>query len=187
MRWQSLTHLAASTLLAMATSACVGEYEMTQPGPGGDEENPGGDTDGDITAEEMFNSTVAEGLQTECGVCHAGTDLEDALGGPDWLGPSIDVMYSSILGFTTVEGLPLIGPTPGDSQLYYKGVHPPGVALSDDLKAKVGAWILAQAEEDGFEPEPEPDPENPEEEEPAPTAPDTLVEALELFSNCMTY
>lgn len=187
MRWQTLTQLAASTLFAMATSACVGEYEMNQPTPGGDDDGDNGG-DGDVGAEELFNTTVAEGLQTECGVCHAGTNLEDVLGGPDWLGPDMESMYSSILGFTSTEGLPLIGPTPGDSQLYYKGAHPPGLALSDGLKAKVGDWILAQAEEDGITPDPEPEPDPDEEEpDPVPAGPDTLVEALELFSNCMTY
>jgi cytochrome c553 len=184
MRWQPLTHLAASALFAMATSACVGEYEMNQPTPGGDEDDDDG-TDGDITAEEMFNSTVAEGLRTECGTCHAGEDLDDTLGGPDWLGPDIDSSYATLRGYTSVEGLPLVGPTPGDSQIYYKGAHPPGVALSDALKPKVGEWIAAQALEDGIDPDPKPDEEEPDPE--TPTGPDTLVEALELFSNCMTY
>lgn len=184
MRSQTLTYLAASALLAMATSACVGEYEMNPPPPGGDEDDDG-DTDGDITAEEMFNSTVAEGLQTECGTCHSGTNLEDVLAGQDFLGPDIDSAYATTRGYSTVEGTALIGPTPGDSPIYYKGAHPPGVAPSDGLKAKLADWIVAQAVEDGIEPEPEPDPEDPEPE--TPTGPDTLVEALELFSSCMTY
>ena len=187
MRRTNLTQLAASTLLAMATAACVGEYEMNQPTPDGEEDDDDG-TGGDSgTAEELFNSTVADGLSTECGVCHAGTNLDDVLGGPDWLGPDKASMYDSIRGFTSVEGLPLIGPTPGDSQIYYKGAHPPGLALSDGLKAKVADWIIAQAEEDGIEPEPEPDPEEEPDPDPVPAGPDTLVEALQLFSNCMSY
>jgi hypothetical protein len=187
MRWTNLTQLAASALLAMATTACVGEYEMNQPGPG-DDDGDGDTGGGDQTAEELYYATVADGLATECGTCHVGTNPEDVLGGPDFMGPDASTSYGSVRTWTTVEEVPLIGPTPGDSQLYYKGAHPPGLALSDGLKAKVGDWILAQAEEDGITPDPEPEPDPDEEEpDPVPAGPDTLVEALELFSNCMTY
>ena len=188
MRWQTLTQLAASTLFAMATSACVGEYEMNQPTPGGEDDGDDGDNGGEVSAEEMYYATVADGLGVECGTCHVGTNPDDVLGGPDFMGPTVDSSYDSIRSWLTVEEVPLVGPTPGDSQIYYKGAHPPGVALSDELKAKVADWILVQAEEDGIQPEPDPEPDPDEEEpEPTPTGPDTLVEALELFSNCMTY
>jgi len=188
MRLQSLTQLAASLLLAAATTGCVGEYEMTQgPGTGDGDDDGSGDGSGSVTAAEMFNSDVQPGLQAECGACHMGPDVTDVVTGPDWLGPDAASSYVTIKGYVAVDGVPIVGPTPGDSQLYFKGAHPPGVALSDGLKTKVSAWIVAQAEEDGISPEPDPDPDPDPQPDPEQTAPDTLVEALTLFSSCMSY
>jgi hypothetical protein len=87
-----------------------------------------------------------------------------------------------------VDGSPIVGNSPENSKLLLHGVHA-GPALSESLKAKMSDWIVAQAEEDGVSPPGDDDDIDPPDPDDPPTAepPDTLVEALTLFANCMTY
>lgn len=179
MRLHSLSSIAASLLLV----GCVGEYQPSdQGGSGGDEPGDG------ASAEELYLALNDQQI-AECGACHMGANLDDTTTGPDYLGPDRASSYATILEYKSwVDGSPIVGNSPENSKLLLHGVHA-GPALSDGLKDKMSEWIIAQAEEDGVAPPDDdgdidpPDPDEPPTAEP----PDTLVEALTLFANCMTY
>lgn len=182
MRLHSLSSIAASLLLA----GCVGEYQPMEGGGGGGGDDP---PDG-ATAEELYNALNDQQI-AECGACHVGANLDDTTTGPDYMGTDKASSYATIMAYRSwVDGSPIIGNSPDNSKLIIHGVHA-GPALSEDLKAKMSEWIQVQAEEDGVAPPDDDDDEidPPDDDEPAPTAepPDTLIEALTLFSNCMTY
>lgn len=181
MRLHSLSSIAASLLLV----GCVGEYQPSDQGGGG---GGGDDPPEGATARELYDALNDQQI-AECGACHVGANLDDTTTGPDYLGTDKATSYETILAYKSwVDGSPLVGNSPENSKLILHGVHA-GPAMSDDLKARVSEWITVQAEEDGVAPpDDEGDTDPPDPEEP-PTAepPDTLVEALTLFSNCMTY
>jgi mono/diheme cytochrome c family protein len=179
MRLHSLSSIAASLLLV----GCVGEYQPSDGSGGGG----GGGGDG-ATARELYDDLNEQQI-AECGACHVGANLDDTTTGPDYLGPNKDASYETILAYKSwVDGSPIIGNSPENSKLLLHGVHA-GPALSESLKSKMSEWIAAQAVEDGVAPPDDegdidpPDPDEPPVNEP----PDTLIEALTLFANCMTY
>lgn len=178
MRWHSITSMTASLLL----TACVGEYQMNEGGNGPDPDPE----PGTASAKELYDALNQLQFQ-ECGACHAGNALDDTATGPDYLGPDLESSYDVIMSYRSYQdGSPIVGNSPENSKLYFYGAHA-GPALSDELAGLMSEWIIVQAEEDGVEPEPEPEPDEPDEPEPTPTGPDTLVEALQMFSDCMTY
>lgn len=180
MRLHSLSSIAASLLLV----GCVGEYQPSDQGGGGGGDDP---PDG-ASARELYEALNDQQI-AECGACHVGANLDDTTTGPDYLGTDRASSYDTILAYKSwVDGGPIVGNSPENSKLIIYGVHA-GPALSSGLKDKMSAWIKAQAVEDGVAPPEDegdidpPDPDEPPEAE----APDTLVEALTLFANCMTY
>ena len=179
MRLHSLSSIATSLLLI----GCVGEYQPSDEGGGGG----GGGADG-ASAEELFIALNDQQI-AECGACHVGANLDDTATGPDYLGTDRATSYATILAYRSWEdGSPIVGNSPENSKLILKGVHA-GPALSASLKEKMSEWISVQAVEDGVAPDDDEgdiDPPDPDEPPPA-EAPDTLVEALQLFANCMTY
>jgi hypothetical protein len=179
MRLHSLSSIAASLLLI----GCVGEYQPSDEGGGG-----GGGGSGGASAEELYIALNDQQI-AECGSCHIGANLDDTATGPDYLGTSNAASYATILAYRSWEdGSPIVGNSPENSKLILKGVHA-GPAFSQGLKEKITEWIQVQAVEDGIAPDDDEgdiDPPDPDEPPPA-EAPDTLVEALQLFSNCMTY
>lgn len=180
MRWHSLSSIAASLLMV----GCVGEYQSMEPGSGDDGDGP----PSGATAREMYDA-LNDQQMLECGACHMGTNLDDTQTGPDYLGANSDSSYDTIMAYTSwTDGSPIVGNSPDNSKLYIYGAHT-GPAFSDGLKAQVAEWILKQAEEDGVAPPDDDDDIDPPDPEDPPTAepPDTLVEALTLFSNCMSY
>ena len=178
MRLHSLSSIAASLLLV----GCVGEYQPSDQGSGGDDPPDG------ANPRELYDALNEQQI-AECGACHVGANLDDTTTGPDYLGADRASSYDTILAYKSwSDGSPIVGNSPENSKLIIHGVHA-GPALSESLKAKMSEWIQAQAVADGVAPpggeddiEP-PDPEEP----PVAEAPDTLVEALTLFANCMTY
>lgn len=179
MRLHSLSSIAASLFLV----GCVGEYQPSDQGSGG------GDDPGDgASAEELYLALNDQQI-AECGACHVGANLDDTTTGPDYLGPDRASSYATILAYNSwVDGSPIVGNSPENSKLLLHGVHA-GPALSESLKGKMSDWIVAQAEEDGISPPGDDDDIDPPDPDDPPTAepPDTLVEALTLFANCMTY
>lgn len=180
MRLHSLSSIAASLLLV----GCVGEYQPSDQGGGGGDDPPEG-----ASAVELYNALNEQQI-AECGACHVGANLDDTTTGPDYLGPDRASSYDTILAYQSwVDGSPIVGNSPENSKLILHGVHA-GPAMSESLRDKMSDWIKRQAVEDGVAPpddedetDPDPDPD------PNPTVepPDTLVEALTLFANCMTY
>jgi hypothetical protein len=180
MRLHSLSSIAASLLLV----GCVGEYTSGEGGGGG---GGGGGGDG-ATALELYSALNDQQI-AECGACHVGANLDDTTTGPDYLGTDKGSSYETILAYKSwVDGSPIVGNSPENSKLLLHGVHA-GPALSDALRTQMSEWIVKQAEEDGVTPDDDEDDIDPPDPEEPPTAepPDTLVEALTLFSNCMTY
>lgn len=184
MRWHSLSSLAAS--LVLAASGCVGSM-TTGPGTGDDSSGGGDDTGGQTqSAQELYNNLQPQ-LQAECGSCHMGANLNDTATGPDFLGADASSSYDTLTSYKSyLTGDPIVGNTPENSKLYVYGQHT-GPAMSTDLAASVSEWIIAQAEEDGITPPPDPDPNPDPDPTPTPAEPTTLVEALQMFSDCMTY
>jgi hypothetical protein len=178
MRLHSISSIAASLFLV----GCVGEYQPSDQGGGG------GDDPGDgASAEELYLALNDQQI-AECGACHVGANLDDTTTGPDYLGPDRASSYATILAYRSwVDGSPIVGNSPDNSKIILHGVHA-GPAMSESLKAKMSEWIIAEAggdslpddDDDDIDP---PDPDDPPTAEP----PDTLVEALTLFANCMTY
>jgi hypothetical protein len=179
-RWQLIKVVGASLMMA-AAGGCVGGIDQG-PGPGdGSDDPPAGES-----ADAMFTALQAQ-LNAECGACHAGPDLNDTATGPDFLGPvgaSAGDAIAVLLSYqSTAGGGPIVGTTPENSKLYFYGLHA-GPALSAGLAADLSAWILAEETENpkggggggGGEPV-----------EPDPAEPTSLLEALEMFGNCMTY
>ena len=180
MRLHSLSSIAASLMLV----GCVGEYQPSDESGGGG----GGGGGGGASAESLYLALNDQQI-AECGACHVGANLDDTTTGPDYLGSDKAASYTTIRAYKSwVDGSPIVGNSPENSKLLLHGVHA-GPAMSDSLKDKVSEWITQQAVEDGIAPPDDegdidpPDPEEPPTAEP----PDTLVEALTLFANCMTY
>ena len=180
MRLHSLSSIAASLLLV----GCVGEYQPSDESGGG-----GGGGGGDGASAEQLYTALNDQQIAECGACHVGANLDDTTTGPDYLGPDKASSYTTIRAYKSwVDGSPIVGNSPENSKLILHGVHA-GPAMSDSLKDKMSEWIIQQAVEDGVAPpdgEDDIDPPDPE-EPPSAEPPDTLVEALTLFANCMTY
>ena len=180
MRLHSLSSIAASLLLV----GCVGEYQPSDESGGG-----GGGGGGDGASAEQLYTALNDQQIAECGACHVGANLDDTTTGPDYLGPDKAASYTTIRAYKSwVDGSPIVGNSPENSKLILHGVHA-GPAMSDSLKDKMSEWIIQQAVEDGVAPpdgEDDIDPPDPE-EPPSAEPPDTLVEALTLFANCMTY
>jgi len=178
MRLHSLSSIAASLLLV----GCVGEYQPSDQGSGGDDPPDG------ANARQLYDALNEQQI-AECGACHVGANLDDTTTGPDYLGANRESSYDTILAYKSwVDGSPIIGNSPENSKLLIHGVHA-GPALSESLRAKMSEWIQVQAGADGVEPpdgEDDIDPPDPD-EPPSAEPPDTLVEALTLFANCMTY
>ena len=180
MRLHSLSSIAASLLLI----GCVGEYQPTDQEGGGGDDPPAG-----ASAEELYTALNDQQI-AECGACHVGANLDDTTTGPDYLGTDRASSYATILAYKSwVDGSPIVGNSPENSKLILHGVHA-GPALSEGLKTKMSEWIQVQAVEDGVAPpdgEGEIDPPDGEDPPAEVEPPDTLVEALTLFANCMTY
>lgn len=179
MRLHSLSSIAASLLLI----GCVGEYQPSDESGGGGDDPPDG-----ASARQLYDALNDQQV-AECGACHVGANLDDTTTGPDYLGVDRSASYETILAYRSwVDGSPIVGNSPENSKLILHGVHA-GPALSQTLKDKMSEWITAQAIADGVSPDDDegdidpPDPDEPPTAEP----PDTLVEALQLFANCMTY
>ena len=179
MRLHSISSIAASLLLV----GCVGEYQPSDGSGGGGDDPPDG-----ASAEALYLALNDQQI-AECGACHVGANLDDTTTGPDYLGADRNSSYETILAYRSwVDGSPIVGNSPENSKLLLHGVHA-GPAMSESLKDKMSEWITVQAGEDGVSPpdgEDDIDPPDPD-EPPTAEPPDTLVEALTLFANCMTY
>jgi hypothetical protein len=159
----------AAALLLMA--GCLGDFEVEDPGSGG---NPSGES-----AEALFADLHTQ-LNAECALCHADGN---AVTGPDYQSTaSASQNLADIMAYRSeIDGQPIVGNSPENSRLYITGAHT-GPAMTPALAAKVEAWIIAQAEENGSTP--------PDGEDPLPGGqdePKTLVEALTVFAGCMAF
>lgn len=157
----------AAALLLMA--GCLGDFEVDQGGG----PNPSGES-----AEALFADLHTQ-LNAECALCHADGNL---VTGPDYQSTaSAQENLASIMAYASeIDGQPIVGNSPENSRLFIYGAHT-GPAMTPQLAAKVEAWIIAQAEENGSTPDDgEPLPGGPAE-------PKTLVEALLVFAGCMAF
>ncbi len=166
---------------ALAALGCTGEM-IIGPGNQGTGDGGGDGAGGSgSAARELFDELNPQQV-AECGPCHAGPDLDDIGTGPDYLGPAPETSYATILAYRShQDGSPIVGDSPQNSKLYVYGAHT-GPAMSSGLAAKVAGWIAAQAVEGGTSGSGEND-----DDPPAVGAPTSLVEALTLFADCMTF
>jgi hypothetical protein len=163
------TTIAAATLL----TGCLGDFEL---GTVDDNAPPSGDS-----AEALFAGLHGQ-LVAECGACHGEGGVTSTTNGPDFmLNTDPAASYDLVRSYASATEGPIVGNSPANSKLYFYGLHT-GAAPSASLAALIEAWIIAQASEDGTTPDPGdvPPPGQPKE-------PRTLVEALTMFADCMSY
>lgn len=182
--WALVTAVSAAALIA-----CTSENQYVLPGDDDDDNDGAGATTGDggsndggspsdggstgnVTpqggAHDKFVNEVYPAIQTDCGSCHDN----GANGAPIFMVPAnAEASYTSIIGFS-----PTLIAIPENSNLVLHGEHT-GPALTPAQDSLVRAWLQLEADERGLVGGVD---------EPEPTGP-TLQEALEGFSDCMSY
>jgi len=158
--------LSAAFAMALGSAACVGNLQTGGP-TGGD------DTTNESAARQQFESDVSPMLQANCSGCHAGPLDQQPL---KYLGATgATGYYDAIVAEPSVTG----GFDPALANMVNKGPHDNGAApgWTDDQKATITDWLLAEADERGISTQPPPDPGT--------TTPTTSREALAQWSACM--
>jgi len=158
---------AAAIAIALGSAACVGQLNTT--GGGDDSTQPQSE------ARQMFESEVSPLLAANCAGCHAGPTDQQPL---KYLGNTGSTgYYDAITAEVSVTG----GFDPSLANMVNKGPHDNGAAPSwtDDQKATISSWLLAEADERGISTDPDPQPQG----SPTPT---TSREALAQWSSCMS-